>query len=245
MKIAAFEKKLGHPFRDPALIERALTHSSYAYEAPGPASGDNEILEFLGDSVIGLAVADYVCEAYPGRPEGELSKLKASVASTLGLAEIARRIKLDKLVRLGKGEERSGGRKKKTILAGTFEAVLGAVYLDAGYDAARRVLRPQLEAAFKRLKSSEVVVNNYKSALQEHFQKQEGPLPCYRTLEQAGPDHRKEFKVEVLVEGRVLARASGPSKKAAEQNAAQRALRRIWGRKIKALSADMFFLKKS
>ncbi|MBN2207464.1 MAG: ribonuclease III [Candidatus Aminicenantes bacterium] len=244
MKIAAFETKLGHSFRDGALLERALTHSSFAYEAPERASGDNEVLEFLGDSVIGLVLADYVCEAYPDRPEGELSKLKAAVASTLGLAEIALKIKLDKLVRLGKGEERSGGRKKKTILAGAFEAVMGAVYLDAGYEAARRVLRPRLAAAFKKLRSSEVVINNYKSALQEHFQKQDGPPPCYRTLEQAGPDHRKEFKVEVMVAGRVLARAGGPSKKAAEQCAAQLALRKIWGRKIKALSADTFFLKK-
>jgi len=243
MKISAFEKKLGHAFRDPSLLERALTHSSFAYEAPERSPGDNEVLEFLGDSVLGLVVADFVCEAYPGRPEGELSKLKAAVASTIGLADLALKVKLDKLVRLGKGEEKSGGRKKKTILAGGFEAVMGAVYLDAGYEAARRVLRPHLEAAFMKLKNSQVVVNNYKSALQEHFQKREAPPPCYRILDSAGPDHRKEFKVEVTHEGRVLARASGPSKKAAEQNAAQKALKKILGRKIRSLSQDMFFLK--
>jgi len=244
MKLSAFEKKLGHPFRDKALLEQALTHSSFAYEAPERAPRDNEVLEFLGDSVLGLVVADFVCAAYPERPEGELSKLKAAAASTLGLAELALKVKLDRLVRLGKGEEKSGGRKKKTILAGAFEAVMGAVYLDAGYEAARRALRPHLESAFKKLKHSEIIINNYKSALQEHFQKREGPAPCYRVLESTGPDHRKEFTVEVTLEGRVLARASGPSKKAAEQNAAQKALKKIWGRKIKSLSQDTFFLKK-
>jgi ribonuclease-3 len=244
MKIPSFEKKLGHAFRDSSLLERALTHSSYAYEAPERAAGDNEVLEFLGDSVLGLVVADFVCEVYPGSPEGELSKLKAAAASTLGLAEIALKVKLDKIVRLGKGEEKSGGRKKKTILAGTFEAVMGAVYLDAGYEAARGVLRPHLEAAFRKLKNTEIIINNYKSALQEHAQKQDSPPPCYRVLESAGPDHRKEFIVEVALDGRVLARASGPSKKAAEQSAAQKALRKIWGRKIKSLSQDTFFLKK-
>lgn len=244
MNIPAFEKKIGYSFRDKNILLQALTHSSFAYEAPDLAPRDNEVLEFLGDSVLGLIVADFVCAAYPGRAEGELSNFKASAASTLGLAEFALKIKLDKIVRLGKGEEKSGGRKKKTILAGAFEAVMGALYLDGGYEAAKGVLWPRLESLFKKLKDSGIFINNYKSALQEHFQKQDWPPPFYRTLETAGPDHKKEFTVEVSLDGRILAHACGPSKKAAEQKAAQKALKNIWGRKIKSLSQNTFFLKK-
>jgi ribonuclease-3 len=244
MNLSALEKKLGYMFRDKEHLFRALTHSSFAYEAPDRAAGDNEVLEFLGDSVLGLVVADFVCAAYPHLSEGELSKLKASAASTLGLAEFALKVKLDKLVLLGKGEEKSGGRKKKTILAGAFEAVMGALYIDGGYESARRVLWPLLESSFKKLKNKDILINNYKSALQEHFQKQDWPPPVYRTIESAGPDHKKEFTVEVGLGERALASASGPSKKAAEQNAAQKALKKIWGRKIKPLSQDIFFFKK-
>jgi len=244
MNLSALEKKLGYPFRDKDLLLRALTHSSYAYEAPDQAPHDNEVLEFLGDSVLGLIVADYVCAAYPGLSEGELSKLKSSASSTIGLVEFALKIKLDKAVRLGKGEEKSGGRKKKTILAGAFESVMGALYLDGGYEASRHVLWPLLESSFKKLKNKDILINNYKSALQEHFQKQDWPPPVYRLVESAGPDHKKEFTVEVGLEGRVLARAGGPSKKAAEQKAAQKALKKMWGRKLKSLSDDTFFFKK-
>jgi ribonuclease-3 len=244
MNASALQKKLGYSFRDPNLLLRALTHSSFAYEAPDRAPGDNEVLEFLGDSVLGLVVADFVCSAYPALSEGELSKLKSSAASTLALAELAQKTRLDKLLRLGKGEEKSGGRKKKTILADAFEAVIGALYLDGGYPEARRVLRPFLEATFKKIKAKDVLINNYKSALQEYFQKQDWPPPVYRTVESTGPDHRRTFTVEVGRGARPLGRASGPSKKAAEQKAAQKALKKIWGRKIKELSPNVFLFKK-
>ena len=234
----ALEAGLGHRFARPERLSVAVTHRSFHPDVP-----NNETLEFLGDAVLALAMSDLLMARFPEAREGDLSKRRAALVNAASLARKARSLDLGRWILLGKGEERSGGREKAKILASAYEALLGAVHLDAGYEAARRVLRPHLEAAFMKLKNSQVVVNNYKSALQEHFQKREAPPPCYRILDSAGPDHRKEFKVEVTHEGRVLARASGPSKKAAEQNAAQKALKKILGRKIRSLSQDMFFLK--
>ncbi len=242
--LAQLEKAIGVHFRDQELLLRALTHSSYAYENQPKGLTDNEVLEFLGDSVVGLVLADFFCATYPGAAEGELSKYKAAAASTLSLSQFAKKIKLDKYILLGIGEERSGGRKKRTILAGALEALVGAVYLDQGYDRARRLLLPLLDKSYKKVDSHKFLINNYKSALQEHFQKENLPAPVYKTLTSVGPDHKKTFFVEVCLGHYPLAKAKGFSKKSAEQKAAQIALRSLLGKKMKTLTSETFILKK-
>ena len=241
---AGIEKSIGLNFQNKELLLRALTHSSYAYEHQQRGLVDNEILEFLGDSVVGLVLADFFCAAYPDLSEGDLSKYKSAAASTLSLSRFAQKIKLDKHILLGKGEERSGGRRKSTILAGAFEALLGAVYLDQGYEASKRLLLPLLKKSYKKVDSRKFLINNYKSALQEHFQKENLPAPVYKTLTSIGPDHKKTFVVEVYLGHYPLAKAKGFSKKNAEQRAAQIALKSLLGTKMKNLTAETFILKK-
>ena len=243
MKATRLEKKIGYTFKNRDLLIQSLTHSSHAYENRDIQSRDNEQLEFLGDSVVGIAAAEFLFFARPDLDEGELSKIKASVTSTVALARFSEIIRLDKAVLLGRGEERCGGRKKASILAGVFEALMGAVYLDGGRDAVKPILDQLFQDSLKRLRTGPVEINNSKSALQEHFQKDNLPPPVYRTLTEKGPDHQKVFVVEVCHDGRPLAKAKGSSKKCAEQNAAQAALKKIHGRKMKTLSPGAFLIK--
>ncbi len=235
------EKRLGYAFKDRGLLEKALTHSSSAFERPG--TKDNEILEFLGDSVVGLAVAHHFYAAYPDLAEGELSKLKSTASSTLSLSEFAQKLKLDKAMLLGRGEEKSGGRKKRTILAGVFEAVIGAIYLDGGFEEARAFLARVLVSSFRPIRE-EFLINNFKSALQEAFQKEGLPSPSYRTLVEKGPAHDRTFVVEVCAGEKVLAKAKGRSRKTAEQAAAQKALKSMLGRRMKVLTPETFIVTK-
>ncbi len=238
------EKKIGYRFKNKKTLLQSLTHSSYAYENHSDIRADNEVLEFLGDSVLGLIIADFLCASYPDLTEGELSKLKSAAASTSSLSYFAKKIKLDKKILLGKGEERSGGRRKKTILAGAFEALIAAIYLDGGLQEANKFIRKHLKSLFKKIDVEKFFINNYKSALQEYFQKENLPAPVYKTITTEGPDHKKVFYVEVLSEENSLAKARGPSKKSAEKKAAQKALKNLLGRKIKSLTSDTFLLKK-
>ncbi len=242
--LSQLEKAVGISFADKALLRQALTHSSYAYEQTDRRPLDNEVLEFLGDSVVGLVTADYFCANFSGLREGDLSKYKSAAANTETLSEFALEKKLHKYIFLGKGEERSGGRKKRTILAGAFEALVAAIYLDQGYEAARGFLLPLLSKAFQRTDPCRILINNYKSALQEYFQKESLPAPAYRTVTSVGPDHSKTFFVEVYQGHERLAKAKGYSKKNAEQMAAQKALKSLLGTKMKSLRAEMFVLKK-
>lgn len=223
---------------------QAITHSSYAYENQQKEANDNEVLEFLGDSVLGLIIADYLCSTYPEFSEGELSKLKSMVASTSVLSNFAKKLKLDKNILLGKGEEKSGGRKKRTILAGAFEAVVAAVYLDGGLEETKCFLLRYLESFFKKINVKKFLIDNYKSALQEYFQKENLPAPIYKTVTEKGPDHKKSFIVEVFSHNKPLAKAKGSSKKNAEQRAAQKALKNLLGTKIKPLASHTFLLRK-
>jgi ribonuclease-3 len=242
--IARLEKKIGYEFREKALLLQSMVHSSHAYETSGRNGADNEVLEFLGDSIIGLLAAEFLHAQFPECREGELSKMRSMATSTESLSQYCRKAKLDKFLLLGKGEEKSGGRRKKTILAGTFEALVGALYKDGGLPAARALLQPLLEDSFKKIKSNDFLINNYKSALQEFFQKQNLPMPVYRIVEAKGPDHKKTFVIEVSCGGRTLARAKGDSKKDAEQRAAQKALKGRLGQRFKALPCEMFVMKK-
>jgi ribonuclease-3 len=210
---------LGIRFRDQALRETALTHRSYAFEQG--VEETNERLEFLGDSVLGLVVTDMAFARFPDMPEGELAKLRAAIVNAQALADVARSLGLGELVRLGKGEEQSGGRDKASILADALEAVFGAVYLDLGLDEARvlieRLFRPLMEA-YARGEGE----RDYKTILQEVASRELRTLPEYR-LEERGPDHEKEFTATVYLGGEPLGVGVGKSKKEAEQRAAREA----------------------
>jgi ribonuclease-3 len=240
----SFERKIRYRFQSRELLQIALTHRSFAYESQEEDLTDNEVFEFLGDSVLGLVVADYLVTTYPGVSEGELSKLKSTVASTSSLSSFAQQIKLDKFILLGKGEEKSGGRKKKTILAGAFEAVIAAIYMDGGFHQSKDFIMGHLKPFFKKINVNKFLINNYKSALQEYFQKESLPAPNYKMVTSRGPDHKKQFTVEVFQKKKSLAKATGSSKKEAEQKAAQKALKSLLGRKMRVFTADTFLLKK-
>ncbi|MFQ6070858.1 MAG: ribonuclease III [Candidatus Aminicenantales bacterium] len=240
VNVSQIEKKIGYKFKNKDLLILALTHSSFAYESQEKEAHDNEVMEFLGDSVLGLIIADYLCTTFPFLSEGELSKLKSSAESTGTISDFAKKINLDKHILLGKGEEKSGGRKKKTILAGAFEALIASIYLDGGLEEARKFLIKFIKSFFKKIRAKKFLVDNYKSALQEYFQKKNLPAPVYKLITEKGPDHNKSFVVEVLQENTSLARAKGTSKKNAEQRAAQKALKSIMGKRIKAFSLNTF-----
>ncbi len=243
-KLLHFENKIGYSFKNKNLLYQALTHSSYAYENQTENISDNEVLEFLGDSVLGLIIADFLCTNFPELSEGELSKLKSAAASTSSLSYFANKIQLEKIILLGKGERKNDGRKKKRILAGAFEALIAAIYLDGGFDETRDFLIGHLKPFFKKFHIKDFHINNYKSALQEYLQKANLPAPIYKTIMTKGPDHKKSFFVQVVSQDQSLGKAKGHSKKDAEQKAAKKALKRILGKKIKSLSSEVFLFKK-
>jgi ribonuclease III len=188
---------------------------------------DNESLEFLGDAVLGLIVADALFRQYPSYNEGQKSKIKASIVSTQALARQAEEIQLGDHLILGRGEEKTGGRFKQALLADAYEALIAAIYLDGGLDAAEAFLRRELKDAIDAGADRNFVGQDFKSALQERVQALGRPLPEYRIAGETGPDHRKIFSIEVVVGGEVLAGASGKAKKEAEQEAARLALERL------------------
>lgn len=218
--LAALEDRLGHRFSSRELLDDALTHRSWANEAGGVPH--YERLEFLGDAVLGLVTADWLFELHAGRAEGELSLRKSMLVSEGALASYAEKIALGEALRLGAGEERSGGRLKPSLLADVLEALFGAVYLDAGFEAARRVVRTYLEIASELPLEQRAV--DPKTTLQEQVQARGWPLPVYNVVEESGPDHDKVFTVEVRLRGDLAGRGIGRTKKGAEQAAAGGAL---------------------
>lgn len=239
-----FENRIDYSFRDKRLLTQALTHSSFAYESSEDGADDNEVLEFLGDSVLGFILADFLCDSFPELDEGGLSKLKSIMGSTSALHGFALDIKLHKIILVGKGEEKSGGRKKKSILAGVFEAVTAAIYLDGGIEAAQRFLLSHFSHFIRKIDTADFVINNYKSALQEYLQRDDSGAPVYKTMTTRGPDHKKCFEVEVSFRDKCLAKARGYSKKDAEQKAAEKAFKKHFGKKLKSLTSETFLYKK-
>ncbi|HLU67759.1 MAG TPA: ribonuclease III [Kofleriaceae bacterium] len=211
------EDLLGYRFRRRELLERALTHRSYANESRGRAA-DNEKLEFLGDAVLDLVVGHHLMGAFPSLREGELSVTRAQVVSEAGLSQVASELGLGEFLRLGVGEERTGGRSKPSLLADAFEAVVAAVYLDGGFEAARDLVERLLADRMSAIDASGF--HDFKTRLQESAQAKLKATPEYRVVGEAGPDHDKTFEVAVLIKDREWARALGKSKKAAEQRAA-------------------------
>ena len=219
--LTPLEERLGHRFGSPDLLDLAVTHRSWANEQGIPEH--YERLEFLGDAVLGLATAEWLYTAHPHLPEGELSKLKAQLVSRNHLARHAERLGLGEALRIGVGEERSGGRGKASLLADSLEAVFGALYLDGGYGPARKAVVAMLEEALDP-RTTQIRTVDAKTRLQELAQALGWPLPEYQVVESSGPDHNKTFVVECLLANGQTARGEGPSKKVAEQQAAGAAL---------------------
>ena len=224
------QERVGYRFKDRGLLEHALTHKSRAAEDASGGVADNESLEFLGDAVLGLVVAEMLFRKYPHYNEGQKSKIKASVVSTQALARRAEQIQLGDHLLLGRGEEKTGGRFKQALLADGYEALIAALYLDGGMPAAAGFLERELSDAIESGAGETVVGQDYKSALQERLQALGQPLPEYRVAAESGPDHRKEFTIDVVVAGEIVGTASGKAKKEAEQEAARLALERLEAR---------------
>jgi ribonuclease III len=222
---AEMEARLGHRFRDAALCETAMTHTSWVNEAGRPERTDNERLEFLGDAVLDLVVSDLLMKRFPDRREGDLSRARAALVSEPALAQVAAAIDLGRYVLLGKGEERTGGRSRPSILANTLEALMGAVYVDAGFDVAAAVAARLFEGRIVDVDSHARL--DYKSRLQERAQALWQTAPVYEVVAEDGPDHDKRFEVALSLAGRPYGRAIGRSKKEAEQGAAAAALEAI------------------
>jgi ribonuclease-3 len=222
------EGRIGYSFADRTLCEAALTHKSWLNERHGTSRTDNERLEFLGDAVLALAVSDLLMKRFPERSEGELSKTRAALVSEAGLAKAAEEVALGEWIFLGRGEDQAGGRRKPSILSDALEALVGAVYLDGGFTAAHEVTQRLFAGALRDADSSARL--DFKSRLQERSQAQLQATPQYTVVAQEGPDHDRRFLVAILLDGREYGRASGRSKKEAEQSAAAKALDVMDGR---------------
>lgn len=217
------EEKLGYTFRDPSLLENALTHSSCANESRGKLHS-NERLEFLGDSILGMVVAEHLYRNHPDLPEGELTRTRAALVCEESLVEVAKELGLGDYLKLGKGEEAGGGRNRPSIRADAVEAVLAAVYLDGGIGSARKIIQKYI---LTREVSSLSGIRDYKTALQELVQRESGQVLKYRLTGESGPDHDKRFFVEVDLNGTPVGNGEGHSKKEAEQMAAKAAIQKL------------------
>ena len=221
----ALEEKLGYRFTNRALLENALTHSSYANENKSKGETSNERLEFLGDSVLGMVVADHLYRTHPNMPEGELTRTRAALVCEDSLVEVAAQLELGQYLKLGRGEDAGGGRKRPSIQADAVEAVIAAVYLDGGIGSARKLITNFILTNNER--EQEGAIRDFKTALQELVQRESGRVLSYRLMGESGPDHAKVFSVEVDLDGKPIGAGEGRSKKEAEQNAAKAAMARL------------------
>jgi ribonuclease-3 len=217
--IKKFQKQIGYTFSDERLLLQAVTHSSYANEKRMKKLSDNERLEFLGDAVLEIISSEFLYENYPDMPEGELTKLRASIVCEPTLAQCTKELNLGDYLRLGKGEDQTGGRERKSVLSDALEAVIGAIYLDGGFANAKDFI---MRYILTDIENKQLFYDS-KTILQEVVQAAHETL-TYVILDEAGPDHNKHFTVEARVEDRALGQGSGPTKKAAEQEAAYNAL---------------------
>lgn len=226
--LAELESVLGHVFREPRQLLQALTHSSRIPErAADDSPGDNEKLEFLGDAVLELLVSEELVRTFPDWSEGQLSKSRARLVNATSLCVAAQRLGLGNHLRLGRGEEKTGGRTKPALLADAYEAVVAAIYLDAGLDAARRFVQRSLVEGAIAAEAEALGRTDHKSALQELLQARSMTPGSYHVVEEAGPDHEKTFRVEVRIAGEITAAGIGKTKKEAEQAAAVAALQQL------------------
>jgi len=229
-ELEPLERRIGYRFKDRGLLEHALTHRSRVHEDASGGVFDNESMEFLGDSVLGFVIAAMLFREFPQHNEGEKSKLKASLVSAVSLARLGEALDLGEFLILGRGEEKTGGRRKHAIIADCYEALIAAIYLDGGIEPAQKFIESQfaeLVGEARRSGAAASFTEDWKSALQEYLQSHGRGLPAYRLAAEVGPDHRKSFVVEVVVEGEAVANAEGRSKKEAAQAAARAALEKL------------------
>ncbi len=223
-QLSELEQKIGRSFRSRALLDRALTHRSFAHEHATENCQHNEALEFLGDSVLGLVVSAWLLERFPLLSEGKLSKMKAYLVSEPSLVELAEEIDLGRYILLNRGEEKTGGRQKRALLADAYEALIGVLYIDGGLEVAEKFLRREMREKMSGIDPASMIGHDYKSALQERLQAAGAPVPEYAIVETLGPDHRRTFRVEVSLAGHALATGEGGTIKLAQQEAARTAL---------------------
>lgn len=224
--LSKFEDTIRYSFNNIELLKKAFTHSSYANEKHIEKYDNNERLEFLGDAILELVISDYIYKNYPKMPEGELTKLRAGTVCEVSLAEKARKINIGEFLMLGKGEEATGGRERDSILADTFEAVIGAIYLDGGIVSAKKYVLEQMESTISKINISLNIID-CKTRLQEEIQKLSKEPLHYEIINESGPDHSKVFTSAVKHGGAALGIGSGKSKKEAEQAAAAAALKEM------------------
>ncbi len=221
------ENLLGYQFKDSSLLLQALTHRSFVNEHEGEILQSNESLEFLGDAVLGFLISSRIFRRYPDLAEGKLSKIKAYLVSSVNLWRLAEKICLGDYLRLSRGEEKTGGRRKRAIVVDAYEAIIGAIYLDGGVEAASAFVERQIGEFLNGLDLRQLTYGDFKSALQEHLHDMGRPEPIYRVVKEIGPDHRKTFVIQAIIRSKVVAEASGKTKKEAEQAAAKLALERL------------------
>jgi ribonuclease III len=229
-ELEPLERRINYRFKDRGMLEHALTHRSRVHEDASGGVFDNESMEFLGDSVLGFVIAAMLFREFPQHNEGQKSKLKASLVSAASLARLGEQLDLGEFLILGRGEEKTGGRRKHAIIADCYEALIAAIYLDGGIEPAQRFIEKEFASLIqeaKRTGAAASFTEDWKSALQEYLQSGGRGLPVYRLAGEVGPDHRKSFVVEVVVEGSAVATAEGRSKKEAAQAAAKAALDRL------------------
>ena len=220
LDIKELEKNLGYNFKTKKLIDEALTHKS------SKLNYNNERLEFLGDAVLDLVVGEYLFETFPKLPEGDLSKLRASLVNEKGFEKLAKILDLGKYIRISQAEENNNGRNKASILANGFEAIMGAIYLESGLEVVRQIVLELLNKAYPKI-DLDTVFKDYKTTLQELTQAHYGVIPTYKVINATGPDHKKVFTVEVKITDKLYEVAEGSSKKIAQQNAAKKILKRL------------------
>ena len=222
-ELKKFERRLKYTFKKKQLLSQALIHRSYAYEHKGGEGSDNERLEFLGDAVLGLAISGSIFKRFPDFLEGEMTRIRSSLVNRSTLEGIARKLGLGKIILFGKGEAASGGAEQSRNLVGAYEAVIGAIYVDGGFNKAGKFIEAQFRAELNKI-SIAGAAKDYKSILQEYTSKTYKATPKYTVVSEEGPDHQKHFEVAVFFGETVRGRGEGKNKKSAEQNAAYKAL---------------------
>lgn len=227
LSLTELQRRLGYNFINPALLERALTHRSFANERPDENIQNNEALEFLGDSALGFIVSSWIFALYPDLDEGKLSKIKAFLVSARTLARRAEALGLGQFLRLNRGEEKTGGRSKRALLVDAYEAIIAAIYLDGGLDAAIKFVRGELYHDLTNLNTEDLSATDYKSALQEYLQATNLPAPEYIVIETSGPEHERVFHVELRIGNERVATGEGHAIKVAHQEAAREALTKL------------------
>lgn len=226
--IKDLEAAIGYRFENITLLQNALTHSSYANERWHNSLASNERLEFLGDSILGMVVAEYLYTHFPDRPEGELTRMRADMVCEKTLAAVANRVNLGQHLLLGHGEEQGGGRKRNSILADAVESIIAAAFLDGGMEAAKALIQQFILCDVPVTKLNNM---DYKTTLQEQVQQKKNQVLTYHLVGESGPDHDKQFAVEVHLNGQVIGKGIGSSKKRAEQDAARTALEALFSEK--------------